>query len=200
MSARALTEALANPAPAALFSQFGDAQEQAIVDLAKIFESTIAKPALPTSVPPRPAVRTIPPPSLQVTIPPASPRVTVPPTSPRVNIPPPAPRVTLPPTDSPPSPLTVSPPVHLHASKPDHQGEKLTPLLSPATASGRTASNNPLPRRSRIILQLTPAPWPSHPVFLLELAPDMPKPLRISLLLSTAAQTTPTCSPSEMLG
>ena len=43
--------------------------------------------------------------------------------------------------------------------------KKSTPLLSPATASGCTTSNNPLPRRSRIILHHTPAPWPSHPVF-----------------------------------
>ena len=192
IAARALTEALTNPAPAAPFYQFGDAQQQAIIDLAKIFESAIAKPALPTSVPPRPALRKIPPPPLRVTIPPASPRVTVPPTSLRVNIPPPAPRVTLPLTDSPPSPLTVSPPLHLHAIEPDHQGEKSTPLLSPATASGRTTRNNTLPRRSRIIFQLPPAPWPSHPVFLLEPAPDMPKPLSTSLLPSTATQTTPT--------
>ena len=40
-----------------------------------------------------------------------------------------------------------------------------TPLLSPDTASGRTASTNPFPRRSRITLQPTPAPWTSHPVF-----------------------------------
>ena len=122
IAVQALTEALTNPVPAAPFPQFGDAQQQAIVDLAKIFESAIAKPALPTSVPPRPEVRTIPPPPLRVTIPPASPRVTVPPASPMVTIPPPAPRVTLPPIDSPPSPLTVSPPVHLHVREPDHQG------------------------------------------------------------------------------
>ena len=41
----------------------------------------------------------------------------------------------------------------------------LTPVLSPATASGCTASNYPLPRRSRITLQPTPSPWPSRPVF-----------------------------------
>ena len=69
ISARALTEALTNPAPEALFPQFGDAQQQAIFDLAKIFESAIANPALPTSVPPWPVVRTIPPPPLRVTTP-----------------------------------------------------------------------------------------------------------------------------------
>ena len=52
IAARALTETLINPAHVAPFYQFGDAQQQAIVDLAKIFESAIAKPALPTSVPP----------------------------------------------------------------------------------------------------------------------------------------------------
>ena len=54
--ARALTEVLTNPVPTALFYQFGDAQEQAIVDLAKIFESAIDKPALLIIVPPQPTV------------------------------------------------------------------------------------------------------------------------------------------------
>ena len=90
---QALTEALANPAHSAPFAQFGKAQQQSIVDLAKIFESTIAKPALPIIVPMQPAFRTITQPSLWVTIPPASPRVTVPPESLRVKIPPSAPRV-----------------------------------------------------------------------------------------------------------
>ena len=68
----------------------------------------------------------------------------------------------------------------------------LTPLISPSTASGCTTSNNPFPRRSRITLQPTPAPCPSHPVFLLAPAHVMREPLGTSLLLSTAAQTTPT--------
>ena len=37
IAAQALTEALTNLEPAALFAQFGDAQQQSIVDLAKIF-------------------------------------------------------------------------------------------------------------------------------------------------------------------
>ena len=76
---RALTEALTNPAPAALFYQFGDAQQQAIVDLDGIFESAIAKSALPIIIPPQPAVQTIKPTSLRVKIPLESLRVTVPP-------------------------------------------------------------------------------------------------------------------------
>ena len=73
--ARALTEALANPVPASPFAQFGDAQHQAIIDLAKIFESAIAKPALPSIVFPWAAVRAVTPPSPRVPIPPASLRV-----------------------------------------------------------------------------------------------------------------------------
>ena len=51
IAAQALTEALANPAPATPFAQFGNAQQQAIIELAKIFESAIAKPVLPSIVP-----------------------------------------------------------------------------------------------------------------------------------------------------
>ena len=72
---RNLAGALTNPSPAALFSQFGDARQQAIVDLAKIFESAIAKPAPPIVVPPHPAVLTVPPPYPRVTFPPVPPRV-----------------------------------------------------------------------------------------------------------------------------
>ena len=68
IAARALAEALTNPAPAAPFYHFGDAHQQAIVDLDKIFESAIAKPALPIIVPPQPAVRTIPLSPLRMTI------------------------------------------------------------------------------------------------------------------------------------
>ena len=50
IAARALTEALTNPASAALFAQFGNAQQQAIVNLAEIFEIAIAKPAPPSIV------------------------------------------------------------------------------------------------------------------------------------------------------
>ena len=78
-AAHTLTEALSNPAPDAPFAQFGDAQQQAIVDLSKIFESAIAKPALPIVVRQQPAVLTVPPPSPRVTIPPVSLRVTIPP-------------------------------------------------------------------------------------------------------------------------
>ena len=111
---RALTEALTNPSPAAPCAQFGDAQHQAIVDLAEIFESAIAKPAIPSIAPPQPAVRTVTPLSLRVPIIPVSMRVTVPPEYPRVNIPPAATRVNIPPESSPPLPLTVSLPVHPH--------------------------------------------------------------------------------------
>ena len=52
VAARSLGEALTNPAPAAPFYQFGDAHHQAIFDVAKIFEIAIAKPALPSIVPP----------------------------------------------------------------------------------------------------------------------------------------------------
>ena len=70
IAARALAEALTNTSPAASFSQFDDAQQQAIVDLAEIFKITIAKPALPIIVPLQPAVQTITPPYLHVKIPP----------------------------------------------------------------------------------------------------------------------------------
>ena len=119
IAARDPTEALTNPVPATLFSQFGDAQQKAIVDLAKIFESAIAKPALTIIVPPQPAVQTITPPYLRTRIPPASLRVTVTPASPRVNITPEDPRVKIIPASSPPTPPTVSPPVHIHAIEPD---------------------------------------------------------------------------------
>ena len=78
VTARDLTEALTNPASATPFAQFDDAQQKSIVDLAKAFESTIAKPALTIVVPPQPAVLTVPPPSQRVTIPPVPLRVPLP--------------------------------------------------------------------------------------------------------------------------
>ena len=78
VAAHAPTEALTNPAHTAPFSQFGDAQQQAIVGLGEIFEITIAKPALPIVVPPQPAVLTVPPPSQRVTFNPVSPMVPLP--------------------------------------------------------------------------------------------------------------------------
>ena len=116
VAARALTEALTKPVPAALFAQFGNAQQQTIVDLAKIFESAIAKPAIPSLVPPQPSVQKITPPSLLVTIPPAYPRVKISPSAPKVKIPPAA---------SPPSPPTVFLPYHLHVIDPDCNGDNI---------------------------------------------------------------------------
>ena len=72
VAARALTEALINPAPAAPFSQFGNAYKKSIVDLSKIFEIAIEKPALPIIVPPQPTALTTPPVPLRVTTPPST--------------------------------------------------------------------------------------------------------------------------------
>ena len=69
ISVRALTEALSNPASAVLFAQFGDAQQQSIVDLSEIYESDIAKPALPSIIPLQPAARMVTPPPPRVPIP-----------------------------------------------------------------------------------------------------------------------------------
>ena len=87
VAARALTKALTNPAPVASFSQFGDAHQQAIVILSKIFQSAIAKPALPIDITPQPAFLTVLPPSLRVIIHPVPTRVTIYPVPPRVPLP-----------------------------------------------------------------------------------------------------------------
>ena len=131
VAAQALTEALTNPSPAAPYARFGDAQQQAIADLAKIFKSAITNYALPSIIPPQPSVWTVPPPSLRVPIPPASPRVTVPLESPRVNIPPAYPRVKIPPASSPLSPPTVSLTVHLHFIEPDYNGDNINAVTVP---------------------------------------------------------------------
>ena len=121
VAARSLTEALTNTAPAAPFYQFVDAQQQAIVDLAKIFESAIAKHALPIFVPPQPAVLTFTLPSLRVTLPivvPPQPAVlTFPPPSPRVKFPPVYPRVPL--------------PAHPNFIGPDYNGDNIDTVAVP---------------------------------------------------------------------
>ena len=96
VEARALTEALTNPDPAASFTQFGDAKQQAIAELSKIFENAIENPAPPIGVPPQLAVLTVPPPSPRVTMTQVPPRVTIIPVPPRVTIPPVPLRVPLP--------------------------------------------------------------------------------------------------------
>ena len=131
VASRVLTEALTNPAPAALFYQFRNAQQKAIVDLAEIFESAIANTALPSIAPPQPAVRKVTPPSLRVPIPSASPRVTFTPASLRVNITPAAPRVNVPPASSPASPPTVYLTVHLHVIEPDYNGDNIETVTVP---------------------------------------------------------------------
>ena len=181
-----------HPAPAAPSYQFGDSQQQSIVDLAGIFESAIARPALPSIIPPHPAFRTVIPPPPQVPITPEYPKVTVPLESPRVNIPPTAPRVKIPSASSHPSPPTVSLPVHLHVIDPDYNGDNIDAVTFYRYRLRLHRQQRPFPHRSRITLQPTPAPWTSHPVFLPALAPIMREPLGTSLLLSTAAQTTPT--------
>ena len=128
---RSLKEALTNPAPDGPFAQFGDAQQQAIIYLSKISESAIAKPALPITAPPQPAVRTVTPPSLQIPIPPSSPRVTSPPASPRVKTPPADPRLKIPLAYSPPSHPTVYLPDHLHVIDPECNGENINAVTVP---------------------------------------------------------------------
>ena len=127
----ALTEALTNPAPAAPFAQFGDAQQQVIVDLAEIFESAIVKPALPSIVPLQPTVRTVTPPSMQVPILPESPRVTVPPSSRRANVPPAAPRAKIPPASNSPSLPTLSLPVHPHVIDLEYNSDNVNAIAAP---------------------------------------------------------------------
>ena len=114
-------EVLANLAHIALFAQFDDFQQQAIFDLAEIFESAITKPALPIVIRPNPAVLTVPPPSPRLTLPiiaPLQPAV--------LKFPPPYPRVTFPPI-SPRVPFPVQP----NFIDPDYNGDNINAVAAP---------------------------------------------------------------------
>ena len=135
IAARALTEALTNPAPAALFYQFVDAQQQVIVDLDETFQRAIANQALPIFVPLQPAALTAPPPPSRVTIPVVPPRVKILPVPPRVTIPPVLLRVTIPSVPPKvtitPVPLRVPSPVQPNFIKPDYNGDNVDTVAVP---------------------------------------------------------------------
>ena len=114
-------DALTNPAPAAPLYQFGDAQQQAIIDLAEISESAIAKPALPIVVTLQHSVLTFLPPSPRLTLP-----IVVTPQPSVLTFPPPSPRVTFPPVS-----LRVPLPVHINVIEPEYNGDNVDAVIVP---------------------------------------------------------------------